>query len=96
VVIDNFNGFGTRCGPAKTKPPLVIDAKAVLTGAVAVQRFESIARRHLQVSQANSNLQLSQLALCDHDHVDEAPHPDPSLIAFRPGMLAPCSVAGSA
>jgi hypothetical protein len=63
VVIHYLYVFGARFRPAKTDAPLIIDANAVLSEAVALQRFKAIARRHPQIIQAARDLKLSELSL---------------------------------
>lgn len=49
MVIDNFNIGRPHLGPAKTNAPLVIDADTMLTGAITLQPFKTIAGRRSQV-----------------------------------------------
>jgi hypothetical protein len=52
VIIHNFHGQRIFAVPAKTNPPLVIYADAVLAFAVVFQRFQMVAIRHAQIIQA--------------------------------------------
>ena len=58
MVVDDFDMFGTSVFPIETDTPLVIDADAVLTGAISLEQFEMIAGRHTKIFDAT--------ALVDH------------------------------
>ena len=62
MVIHNLNIFRFVAGPFETNSPLVVDAYAVLSLAVAFQRLEAIAGRNQQILQAAGLAQLQQLA----------------------------------
>lgn len=47
--------------PDKTQPVLIIDSNAVLSSAIAVQRFQAISRRDLQVIERHGGVQNSKL-----------------------------------
>jgi hypothetical protein len=51
MVIDNFNVPRLTLVPSKAYPPLVIDADAMLSRAVAVKSFQAIARQRSQIVQ---------------------------------------------
>src|SRR5258708_6072470 len=48
MIVGYFHLFGVGSGPDETDAPLVVDADAVLAGAVASQRFEPVAGRKSQ------------------------------------------------
>ena len=62
MVINNFNLVGVPVQPHKTNSPLIVDANAVLTSAIAAQSFQSIARWDAQEIQRGRSVQLLQLA----------------------------------
>jgi hypothetical protein len=49
VIVAELYFVGIPIRPAKADPPLVIDANAVLVGAVARKRFEPVSRRHAEI-----------------------------------------------
>jgi len=49
VVVNNFNIVGTAVRPLKTKPILIVDADAVLSGSITAQRFQAVTRWNSQV-----------------------------------------------
>jgi hypothetical protein len=51
MVIDNFNVVRIAITPDEAQPPLVIDADAVLSGAVAGQRLQVVGRRLPEILQ---------------------------------------------
>jgi hypothetical protein len=59
---DDLDVLGACLGPTEADAELVVDADAVLAGAVALQRFQPVARRHTQVVQPSGDLQLAQPA----------------------------------
>jgi hypothetical protein len=64
VIVHNFNLVRTILTPDKTHAPLIIDADAVLSFAVAFQGFVLVARRNPQTGQLGGGMQLQQLASC--------------------------------
>lgn len=48
MVVSNFDGVCVVVFPSKAYSELVVDADAVLAGAIAFQRFESVAWREAQ------------------------------------------------
>src|SRR5580658_5604214 len=62
MIIHNFYSESVAFLPAETDPPLVINAKAVLAFPSALERFQSVARRHGHVPQFSSGVQSQQLA----------------------------------
>jgi hypothetical protein len=61
VVVDNLDLPRLVVAPDKTDPPLVVDADAVLTLPVTVQRFQAIAGRHPQIVQQCGRIDRQQL-----------------------------------
>ena len=57
VVVDNFNLHGAAVGPNEADSPLVVDADAVLAGAIAAERFEAMRGRHSEIAERGG---------CDH------------------------------
>jgi len=70
MVIDNLDIGGAAIRPDKAHTPLIVNANAVLTGAIPFQGFQSIAWRGTQKLQRLRGSQLRQLAL---GHVLECP-----------------------
>src|SRR5436309_15057478 len=62
MVIDDFHLLRVAAVPHKAYPPLVIDADAVLSFPCALECFQPIARRHLQIPQCPRPMQVFQLA----------------------------------
>jgi hypothetical protein len=62
VIIDDFNFVCFPIAPDKTKPPLIVNADALLSLAIAMQSFEAIGRWRSQIAQLRCAIQLSQLA----------------------------------
>jgi len=63
MVIDNLDIGGVAVCPDKAHTPLIIDANAVLSGAIPFQGFQPIAWRGTQKLQRLRSSQLRQLAL---------------------------------
>src|ERR1019366_4652076 len=62
VVVCDFNFVGIPVLPLEADPELVVDANAVLSGSVAFQAFEAIARGHVQLAEISHPIELCQLA----------------------------------
>jgi hypothetical protein len=62
VVVHQLNIVGVAVGPPKTDTPLVVDANAVLASPVTVEAFEPIARGCAEFVQADSGIDVRQLA----------------------------------
>jgi hypothetical protein len=56
VVIDNLHIVGIAPVPLKADAPLIVDADAVLAGAVAPQPLQTVARWHSEVGQAHRRI----------------------------------------
>jgi hypothetical protein len=65
MVVRDLDVFSARGRPTEADTVLVVDADAVLTGAVTLEGLESVARRHTKVVAPPRDLQLSKLASCD-------------------------------
>lgn len=78
MIIDNFYIFRTCIRPAKANSPLIVNPNAVLTRAITLKRFETIAGQYPQIVESTRNLQLSELASCYLSDIGELP----DLIAF--------------
>jgi len=64
VIVHNLDLVRVSVLPSKADAPLVVDANAVLTLSVAVQRFEPIARRDSQVLNSACSMQIKKLPPC--------------------------------
>jgi hypothetical protein len=62
MVIHNLNVHRTLFRPHEAHAVLVVNAYAVLPGAVSFQCFEPIARRDAQIIESTSSVQHRQLA----------------------------------
>jgi hypothetical protein len=62
VIVDDLYVRSPIRRPNEANTPLPIDTDAVLTPAIIFKRFESIARRHLQVLKDAGPVQLRELA----------------------------------
>ena len=71
VIVHDFHIGYAPLGPDKTDAPLVIDANAVLSLAVACQGLQPVARRTAQEVQRHCGIQLRKLSLSDALDVDE-------------------------
>jgi hypothetical protein len=60
VIVDDFDVFDTGQGPAEADAPLVVDSDAELADTPALQRLQPVARRHSQVAELTSNLELPE------------------------------------
>ena len=61
VVVNDLNILRSCSGPAEADAPLVVDADAVLTVAVALKRLKSIAGRGAQELECRRCLELREL-----------------------------------
>ncbi len=62
MVIDDFDVVCVSIQPAEADTPLVVDAYAVLSLAVALERFETISGRNPQIPQTAGLAQVQELA----------------------------------
>lgn len=60
MVINDFNIFGTSFCPSEADAPLPVYTDAVLSGSIALERFQSITGRYSQVLEICGNFKLSQ------------------------------------
>jgi hypothetical protein len=63
VVVADFDIFCILTDPAEAETPLVIDADAVLSGAIASQGFEAVTWRNPQMIETRGGVQLVELHL---------------------------------
>ena len=78
MIIENFDISSAASLPAETQSPLVVDSNTVLPSAIALQRFELIAWRRLQVAEHASPVQVEQLP--PGDSLDEPEPPDADVV----------------
>jgi hypothetical protein len=62
MVIDQRDIVSTAIAPDEANAPLVVDANAVLAGAIAVQCFEPVARWRTQIQQLHRSIQHVELS----------------------------------
>ena len=73
MIVHDLNVLGARSGPAEAHPKLIVHADTVLPGAVALECFQPVARRHTEVFQPACDLQLPQFALRNRLDTHEPP-----------------------
>jgi hypothetical protein len=61
VVIDYLHVVGIAFVPSKADAPLSVDPNAVLTGTVAPQPLQAVARRHTEIGQTRRRIQHAKL-----------------------------------
>jgi hypothetical protein len=61
MVINYFHIFSTCVRPTKTDTPLIVDANAVLTGTITLERFKVISGRHSQIFEPVCDFKLPNL-----------------------------------
>jgi hypothetical protein len=62
MIVDDLNLLSAAIAPYEANPPLIVDSDRVLASAVALERFEPIARRLTQIIQCADAIQQQQLA----------------------------------
>ena len=65
MVVRYFDFVSIAIAPLKANAPLIIDAQAVLAGAVTGQLFQTIAGRDAQIVELFGGIQDSQFVPCD-------------------------------
>src|SRR5699024_4646695 len=88
VVVNDLHLLWSGVGPHEADPPLVVDSDAVLTGPIALERFESVTGWDTQVIKKFGRSHLAKLAQRDPmDPRIDRPH---ALTTPQPfGLLAP-------
>ena len=71
MIIYNLNIFRANIRPTKTDSPPIVNTNAVLTGAIAFQRFQTVAGRYHQIVKSTGNLKLSKLASSNRRNICE-------------------------
>jgi hypothetical protein len=71
VIVNNFHTKNLATLPAKTDPPLIIDADAVLTLPLALQRLQSIPGRDTKITETHGSMQIQEFPSCDPFDVSE-------------------------
>jgi hypothetical protein len=61
MIVDDLNVPSFAIAPHKTDPPLIVNADAALTLAVAVQSLQTIARRYTQIVELFCRVDRKQL-----------------------------------
>jgi hypothetical protein len=62
VIVADFDVKSVRPIPSKADPPLIVEADAMLTPALAFQRPQAIARRRSQAPQFDRGIQLPRFS----------------------------------
>ena len=62
MIIHNLHVVGVVVDPLETYPPLIIDADAVLSLAIAAQLFEPVGRRRQEIVEFHRGVQVAQPA----------------------------------
>src|SRR5262245_16279757 len=86
VIIDNRDVVRVAVAPGETDPPLVVDADAVLPGAITAQLLQLIARRDAQVVQDLGRVDCDEFAERDPTQLGRKP-------AHRLASKEACGVA---
>lgn len=74
MVVHDFDVTRVTVFPQEADTPLIVDPDAVLTLSIAVQRFQTIARRNRQVAKLGCGVDLGQLPLSDARKALKTPH----------------------
>jgi hypothetical protein len=74
MVIHNLDIFCACNRPPKADPKLLVHADAMLPDAVALKRFEPVARWDTEIFKTSRNLQLSKLAPRNRLYIHESWH----------------------
>ena len=61
-VVDDLDIKCIASMPAETEPPLVIDTNAMLSPAIALERFHPIPRGASQISETDGTVEIQELA----------------------------------
>ncbi len=86
MVVNDFNFCRTGFRPGEANAPLVVDPDAVLSGAVALRQFKTVARWGSEVGQYLGIVQLTQLAL--RNTLNIGPYPTGE-VAMKQGLGIP-------
>lgn len=62
MIIDDLNIEGVAVFPAKTDPPLIIDANAMLAGPIAFELLQPVARWNPEILESLGSIDEPQLA----------------------------------
>jgi hypothetical protein len=73
VIVDNFHIVSVAIGPGEADPPLVIDADAVLTLAIAAKLLKPITRRRAQILERLGGVKDDEFAQHDAAKVSRKP-----------------------
>src|ERR1035438_351816 len=87
MVVDNLNVPRTLRCPKKAHTKLVVDANAILPGAPALQRFQSVARRHPEIVECHGPVEHCQLAHGHRLDVHKPPDTNAAKQRLRLGAL---------
>jgi hypothetical protein len=69
MIVNYLDLFGSRIRPPENDPPLVIDADRILAKQITFERLEHISRRHGEVAQGPSTIDLHQFAPTNADEI---------------------------
>jgi hypothetical protein len=75
VVVHDLHIFDACSSPTEADAKLIVNSNTVLSSPITFECFETIARRHAQVLEVVSDLQLSQLAPSNSLDVDKSLDP---------------------
>jgi len=62
VIVDDLDIFCSGGGPPKTDPILIVDADAVLSCAISLERLQAVAGRNTKILKPTRDLKLTQLS----------------------------------
>ena len=63
MIVNDFHVMGISLAPDETNAPLVVDANAVPSGAIALEHLQPIAWRHAQIEKLNGGIQHVEFSL---------------------------------
>ncbi len=78
MIVNNFNIFRIAILPDEAHPKLIIDADAVLAGAITLQCFKVVAGWRPQILKAGRGIDVAQLASADREQIGRETFRQPS------------------
>jgi len=83
VIVDDPDVESIAVLPSKTDAPAIVDPNAVLPGTVALEEFQSVARRRAQILQGNGCIEVTKLS--QRNALDVA-RQSPGPLAFKQSL----------
>jgi len=88
MIIDDLHLERVAVPPDEAEPPLIVDSDAVLTRAVAAERFQSVPRRVTKVNERTGVVKLHELAVADSQDLLRHAFDEPSFPSSARGLDA--------